>query len=196
MALPARLAPLKVHAPPKPIRMPCPASQTASSAPAGIAVQDAFGLILFQQGVDIGVGLPVVDDDGFVQLQGQTDLPPRTGPAGRLWAPASGSPGRIPPRPPPWGRRNRGPGPAFRRPSPRRRPRRWGRAAPSRTCRRAAGFRGGCRQPPTPRGNGGPTPGSGGRPPNGWPARRPPRRPCAGRPSSTAYRSALKAPDE
>ncbi len=41
---------------------------------AGIAVDDALGTVLFQQGVDVGVGVSVVDDDGLVQLKRKADL--------------------------------------------------------------------------------------------------------------------------
>ena len=37
-------------------------------------MDDALGLVFFQQGVDIGVGAAVVHDDGLVQFQCQPDL--------------------------------------------------------------------------------------------------------------------------
>src|SRR5699024_11401687 len=51
---------------------------------AGIAVQNAFRPVLFQQGVDVGMGLPVVDHDGFIQFQSQTDLGLKKGQLGVL----------------------------------------------------------------------------------------------------------------
>ena len=41
---------------------------------AGIAVDDALGLVFFQQGVNVGVGVAVVHDDGLVQFQRQLDV--------------------------------------------------------------------------------------------------------------------------
>lgn len=41
---------------------------------AGIAVDDALGLVFFEQGVNVGVGVAVVHDDGLVQLQRQPDV--------------------------------------------------------------------------------------------------------------------------
>jgi len=37
-------------------------------------VDDALGLVFFQQGVDVGVGVAVMHDDGLVQFQRQPDL--------------------------------------------------------------------------------------------------------------------------
>ena len=41
---------------------------------AGIAMHNALGAVLFKQGVDVCVRLPVVHDDGLVQFQRQPDL--------------------------------------------------------------------------------------------------------------------------
>ena len=47
-------------------------------------MDDALGPVLFQQGIDIRVGLPVVHDNGLVQFQRQTDLGFKQGQLGVL----------------------------------------------------------------------------------------------------------------
>ena len=48
-------------------------------------MDDALGLVAFQQGVDVGVGVAVMHDDGLVQFQRQPDLSLKQGQLSVLW---------------------------------------------------------------------------------------------------------------